>query len=81
MVMDIEADGGRMKPKIITLQHPENEIVVDATFRNWMENGRFVGYILRFPGEHHERHLYFSEVAALQQAAAEKETQYETTTI
>lgn len=63
--------------KTIKLQHPEHSITVEATFRHWMENGRFVGYILRFPGEPHERHLYFSEIAALQQAAAEQEVKYE----
>lgn len=54
-------------PVALVLDHPEIGIPATAEIIGpWLEDGQPVGQLLRFAGEHFERHLRYDEIAALQ---------------
>lgn len=56
------------EPKVLILDHPEYGIPATAEIVGpWLEDGQPVGQLLRFAGEHLERHLRYDEIAALQE--------------
>lgn len=56
--------------QVLHLRHPEYDApAVAEVVGNWMENGRYTGYELRFTGEGGTRHLRFAEIRALQGVA------------
>ncbi|MEZ4591808.1 MAG: hypothetical protein R3D55_11810 [Chloroflexota bacterium] len=57
----------QMQPKALILDHPEHGIPATAEIIGpWLEEGEAVGQLLRFAGEHSQRHLRHDEIAALQ---------------
>jgi hypothetical protein len=56
------------RPVALVLDHPEIGIPATAEIIDpWLEDGQPVGQVLRFAGEHFERHLRYDEIAALQE--------------
>ena len=54
-------------PVALVLDHPEYNIPATAeTIGPWLLDGQDVGQLLRFAGEHFERHLRYDEIRALQ---------------
>lgn len=54
-------------PVALILDHPEIAIPATAEIVGpWLLDGEPVGHLLRFAGEHFERHLRYEEIAALQ---------------
>ena len=55
-------------PVALILDHPEIAIPATAEIIGpWLLDGEPVGQLLRFAGEHFERHLRYDEIAALQE--------------
>lgn len=55
-------------PVALILDHPEHAIPATAEIIGpWLTDGEPVGQLLRFAGEHFERHLRYDEIAALQE--------------
>lgn len=55
------------KPVALILDHPEHAIPATAEIIGpWLLDGQDVGQLLRFAGEHFERHLRYDEIRALQ---------------
>lgn len=57
----------QVEPKAFVLNHPEYGIPTTAEIVGpWVEEGEPIGQLLRFQGEHCERHLRYDEITALQ---------------
>jgi hypothetical protein len=64
------------RPVALVLDHPEIGIPATAEIVGpWLEDGQPVGQVLRFAGEHFERHLRYDEIAALQEGTGEVGTE------
>ena len=61
----------KARATVMQLHHPILKVwSTTEIVGKWMENGRFVGYVLAFPGERKPRHLRFVEIRKLQENEA-----------